>query len=478
MKDGSDAEFVKAITQSGLGVVERLPKNCKATHVFRVQGKETVLPIKYMHENNSGGWNLHTVEYRGVVVLWIHSQRAVFVTHTSKLTTGRTRSSSIVRQYHVDSPDTFVIKILSAFRDYGVVMTDVLAITKYKVVSRKETLLRPSTNGLEAQAHEEILALVGSDHWKETPEKCRADAVFYIDNPDCGLPVQTKSCTLKKDGKTFNLFHNTSGYDSMVLLCRPMTRLYIGTLVLPGKLAPKHFTLFLAEGSKYLPYLVPDTQLHTFLTSLHAAVANGIPSHTWPGGKRVDISDIKLVTYGSLCMPHYATDMVERQNHEWRLTVLPNFTYETPKVQGTTVDVIINGVRVQDKSAHAATDHKGFPVSMTKNSGRDGKKSGTKTSPYAVGDFEAMFVFPPDKTRYFFLIPATALQEQKVLSYKGCKGKTAIVCYFPDYRFAGLGRPPNLWTQKHCYDLQDPAVHSKIASLLKHCKTVGTHRHD
>ncbi len=469
MKDGADKEFVEAVTRSGLGSLERLPKNCQATHVFRIEGRERVLPVKFMLETLSKSWNLKDNEYRGTVVLWLTAEKRVFVCHTSSVTTPRTRSSSIIRQYQVSLQTNFITELVEQFREYSVALKDVMEFTKYKVLTREETLLRPSTNGLEAAAHEEILALIGSDHWNETPEKCRADGAFHLGDLDFSLATQTKTCTFKKDGVTLNIFHNTSGYDGMILMCRPMTRLYLGTVILPGALAPSDFKITLNSGSKYTPFLVPDTQLYTFLRGLHAAVSTSQGTYIWPSGAEVAIIDLKLVAFSSLCMPHHATDIVERQNNEWRLKVLPDFTYEAPKVQGTTVDVLMNAVRIQDKPAQIIAAHNGFSVVLAKNSGRRGRKHGSK-GPYALGDFDALFVFPPDKSRYFFLIPAEALLEQNVISSGDSKGKTAIVCYLSDYVFAGLGRPPNLWTQKYCFDLRDPEVQSKTASLLERCK--------
>lgn len=467
MKEGADEIFVKTIAESGLGTIERLPKNCQATHVFHVgDADERVLPLKYIHESPAKSWNLIISEYRGVLVLWLQSQKKVFVVHTNDLTTGRTRTSSIINQYKVDSLGSFVSSLVVAFKAYSTAQ-DVKTPTKYKVQTREKTLLRPSTNGLEAGAHDEIVALVGVDHWKETPEKCRADAVFYTDDADACIPIQTKSCTFKKDGKTLNLFHNTSGYDGMILFGRPSTRVYVGTLVIPGCLAPNDITLSLSKGSKYLPYLVPDTLLSDFLSGLHAAIFLNKTVHVWPSGTRVDITDIKLVSYTSVSSPHCCTDIVERKNCEWRFRVLPDFIYETPRVQGTTVDVLMNGVRIQDKTGKVAIDHNGFPVSLRKN----GKRQNSKKIPYAFEDFDALFVFLPEQTRYFFVIPSHALMEHGVLSDGSVKGKTAIVCYLSDYKFGGIGRPPDTWTQKFCFDLQDQEVQAKVANLLSQCKT-------
>ena len=215
-------------------------------------------------------------------------------------------------------------------------MNDVLAFTKYTVISREETLRRPSTNELEANAHDEIISLLGAG-FRETPEKCRADAGYRLGNSDACLGIQTKSATFKKNGTTLNIFHSTSGYNGMLLFCRPiMTRVYIGTVIIPGDQAPTNLSVTLSPGSKYMPFLVPDTELRRFMETLYIAVGRGAKNYKWPSGNDVDISSLSLTSFPSLCSPTFAPNIRERDSDEWRRTVLPHLTYETPRVQGTT----------------------------------------------------------------------------------------------------------------------------------------------
>lgn len=470
MKDGADKEFVEAVIKSGLGTLERLPKNCQTTHVFRQEGCEIILPVKLFLEPAGKEWKLLSSKYRGIIVLWITSKQRVLVCHTNDLTSGSTKSSLIVKQYDVSSCSDFTTKLVEAYADHGVPLKEVLENTKYKNVPREELLQRPSPNSQEAAAHEEIIALVGHDHFQETPEKCQADGGFYTDDPDFSLPTQTKTCTFKQDGVKLNIFHETSGYEGIILMCRPMKRVYIGTFILPGHVAPKNLTVTLTPGSKYMPYLVPDTKLYDFLAGLHAAVADGQETYMWPSGTKVNISDLKLAKFASLCMPPNMVDIVERQNHEWRMKVLPDFEYAFPKVQGTAVDMIMNNVRVQDKPAHTKIYQLGYHVTLGRSSGRIGRKRAS-IIPYSSGDFDALFVFPPDKTRFFFVIPAQALLARGFLKTATSKGKLGVYCYLSDGEYGKYGRKPDLWTLQYCFDLQDPDVQAKVAALLETCKS-------
>lgn len=96
MKDGADNEFTEAVTSSRLGSVERLPKNCQATHVFQQEGSERVLPIKFFGETSSKVWNLLQSEYRGIIVLWLTSVKHVLVCSTNDLRAGKTTTSRIL----------------------------------------------------------------------------------------------------------------------------------------------------------------------------------------------------------------------------------------------------------------------------------------------------------------------------------------------------------------------------------------------
>lgn len=203
--------------------------------------------------------------------------------------------------------------------------------TKYQIVTREEELEKPSNFVLEAAANDEIIALLGLHRFKQTPEKCRADAGFFVTDPEFSLATQSKACTFCNNGKYFNPFQSTSGYDGMILLCRPMPRLYIGTLAIPGNIASDNLRLNLSEKSKYLPYLVPDTLLLNFLTKLHTAVSRKLQTCEWPSGIQVNISQLKISSYDALCTPQGSCNIIERQNHEWRLQALPNIVYTSLK---------------------------------------------------------------------------------------------------------------------------------------------------
>ena len=378
------------------------------------------------------------------------------------------KTSRILRQYIVTSVDSFVDKLVEEYGSNELSdIKDVLNFTCW--LTREERLLRPSNQQLEADAHDEVRAILGEGCYEETPEKCLADAGYHDGNLETCLGLQNKSATFQKDGSL--RFQKTSGYDGLLLVCRPMSRVYVGTLLMPGCLAPKTLAVTLTEGTKYFPFLVADTELRCFMKSLYTAVEAKEKTLKWPSRLEIDISSLTLAPYSALCIPHNRNDKVEYESRQWRKTVLPMLIYRTPRVQGTTVDENMNDARVQDKHASLITNSSGFHVTFQKHIG-SGKKG-----PYEVDDFDALFVFLPERdtggvgSRYFFLIPSSTLQQQGAFKTELCKGKHQIYCYLPTYRFADNGSQCSAWTQQFCFDLQDPNVTAKVVDVLEKCKT-------
>lgn len=463
----ADKVFIDAVEISGRFTVQRLPSTCQATHVISIcKDNNNVIPIKLCLESKSQRWNFRG-QYVGIIVLWLTSQQKVIVCQTEELTMKGIRTKHLMTRFQLWTHDDFVQQIVFGFEKNQCILKDVLQLTKHKLLTRAEAKQLPSTHAQEAAAQDELVALLGADHYVETPEKCRADASFFVADPNYSLPIQTKSCSFRTNRKGFNNFNRAAGYQNMLLFCRPMPRLYIGTVILPSVLAPDNICLTLSKKSKYVSFIVPDTVLSAFLTQLHKAVENNQQTHIWPSGVEVDISDLKLVPHYTLCVPPGVENMLERKNFEWRLRNLPSFHYDTPKAQGTTVDVLINGVRVQDKSAFETESVYGLSLILKKNNGR--KKGKYTSAPYAIGDFDAVFAFPTVTRRYFFLIPAEALISHNVLSNGINKGKTRIRCYLPNYSYT-KGPKPDLWTQNFCFDLEDQNMHHKVALQLESCK--------
>ena len=232
----------------------------------------------------------------------------------------------------------------------------------------------------------------------------------------------------------------------MLLLCRPMLEEPIGTLVMPGSLAPKNIGLCMTTTSKYMPYVIKDEDLRPFLERLYNAVCSNEESMIWPSGMMVRIDCIILASLASLCIPQSQMAKVDYEAYLWREATFSGFEFAKPHRQHSTVDTIINGVRVQDK---VAIDVNGrIPVSIHKRLGK-GKQ------PYHVGDFDALFVFTPGRENFFF-IPAKELEDRGYLASPSCKGKQTLHIYTS--RYSSTKRKenwPDQWSLKYCFVSND-----------------------
>ena len=469
--------FERLVEEGGLGTLERLPRNCLATYAYRGNGCEEgmVVPLKFVVETKAKRWNWANCQWRGVTVNWITSEERVLIIDTKHVSTFRTRTSTILRQFGEDAISaTVVAQVLMKFDkvQHRQALEEILRATRYEVISREQILAtRESTNLLEADAHSELMALLGTCMLL-TPEKCKADFVYTTGDKQRCMPVQTKSATLKKDGKAMNVFHNTAGYDNMLLCCRPMRRLYLGTVVLPGKLAPKDFRLTVADDSLYGKFIVPDPILKEFMSRLYCAISNAQTSYTWPSGFQVDISTISLQNFESLCIPEGDTNKMEHESCLFRQSHFPYLRYEYPRVQASAVDIIINGVRVQDKHGHQREQER-YVVPLSRKSGRNGERKGNNFSPYCEDDFDCLWVHLNQNRRFFFLIPAQILKENGLLKSKETKGKTCVVCFLKEYVRPAreLKRWGEAWTKDYCFDYEDSDVENKVMAVLASCKT-------
>lgn len=207
--------------QGGPCQVERLPANCRATHVVKVSGFLDVMPIKFILEPKVI-WSLADSQYSGFLLLWITSCDKCLLIQSDMLLTGQIRLSALRMKYaqSIIAAKDISHMLFTAFHSHPLVaIPEVLRFTKYEVLPRRQILeLRPSTSALEAAAHEELEALLGSEVMHFTPEKCTADWAYGQDINRL-LGQQTKSCTMQPTSGQMNIFHNTAGYDGLVLCC-------------------------------------------------------------------------------------------------------------------------------------------------------------------------------------------------------------------------------------------------------------------
>ena len=391
--DTIDKEFVIELKNAQFEA-ERLPRKCVATFALRLRReKEYALAIKLFTKPQNPEWQLKAGKFRGICILWKDDTEVILV--DSRLiertliylpTIGKNRPEYVVAKRAISS--VLFRLLLESAEDYEDIISNVMCQIGSPIVAARKR----ESYTLEASSQKQLQALLGRERYMLTPEGCKADAGFRPKADGLFLPIQTKSCSMGANGR-LNVFGGTSGYNGMLLLCRPMLKEPIGTLIMPGSLAPNSIGLCLTVTSKYMPYVIKDMDLLQFLQSVYDAICSNKEVINWPSGISVNIGCIRLANLESLSIPQNRFAKIEHEACLWRQRNFAGFSFERPGKQHSTVDVIINGIRVQDK---VCTDVKGrIPVSLNKSHGK-------ANQPYHVDDFDALFVFVPCRTYFFF----------------------------------------------------------------------------
>jgi hypothetical protein len=309
-----------------------------------------------------------------------------------------------------------------------------------------------------------------------TWEGCKADCAFALNTFDnLFLGIQIKTSNYHEPYKNWH-FSGCLNYDDMLVILHPLTKESTTCFfVIPGQAIPRQaisngdFCICDLYNCRFAPYLINDDQICWFLKALYIAVLNGDKSFNWPSGATCSIDQIKLYSKEFLDIPISESTQVEHMNHIRRVARFPELSYARP-LPHLTYDIIINGIKVQDKQARKIKGrgkskyvHAAYELKIQKSIGHI---NGTvRRGPYVDGDFEALWISLPDQTDFFF-IPASELMERGFLAVdEKQKGNAYLSCYLPEYKPKRTGRVTNLWTTKY-YILDDDQALAKIKDIL------------
>ena len=418
------------------------------------------MPLKVVVEQKLGCVALLEGKYDGLLVLWLLTGHCLLIERSDMAVNGWTAPQ--VYRLHANKlvPHGALPCALKNWYDKKWIPSGrtYMPLKKHEILTRDEAVNKSKPlRTYESEAQEELCSILGS-RYVLTPEACTADAGFLNDDGGLALPIQLKTASLSAK-KTYK-FVNTTGYDDMVLICR--LRGESTNVVLPGHGAPQSvFLSTRSPSSKFTPLLVRDDQLLEFLLSLYCAVKRKDLMHTWPSGECADISHIELLSMECLSMPKNVNRALERDYFLWRQAIFPDLTYDMPSIQNTSVDVLIDAVRVQDKTARLKGQ--GYTTSLQKSGGRvDGRPT---SIPYAPGDFDALCVFTPGR-RYVFLIPTAVLAAKGFLTTGTHRGKVSITCYIPGYKRIGKSIA-DTWTSDYAIDTSESSAQSLFRARLQ-----------
>lgn len=205
--------------------------------------------------------------------------------------------------------------------------------------------------------------------------------------------------------------------------------------------------------------MISDDIISNFMSNLYEHVTKKINQMKWPSGKFVDISSLCLHSLTDLLIPKTLNQQIEYEHRIWRKIFFPDLTYTIPRVQATTVDILINGFRVQDKSCSAVYSY--YRVTLQKSYGTNHQGKVIK-GPYDENDFDILWIFP-HHTKYFWLIPMHVLVQKKYINNSGQPGKNILLCYINERKSF---RNIHLWTRDYCYNSESYKIQERIQDVF------------
>ena len=272
---------------------------------------------------------------------------------------------------------------------------------------------------LEAKTQLLLLEQLGSDVYRLTPEFCKADGGYGPDK-SLVLPIQVKSAT--QNSRRAWQFGHTADYHNMLVICRPVG--LQGYLCIPGNELCVKAVYYRPQGI-YQKYFVPYDRIKECLHSAWLQSTQGS-------------SQFPAVAFESLCAPVSVQQRLSQEVSDARDNRLGHlFVFEPPQRQGSTVDVLINGHRVQDKRAIKRHGRQGHLVTVRKSYGRFGKRR-VRKGPYNKDDFDFLWVHVPDE--HFFVFPMEVLVKRGIVVADGVSGRTSFAVHQSDH-----------WTAAHKY---------------------------
>lgn len=451
---------------SGEVIFEPIQTNFGASHVITSSsliGSDRWLPVKYMIPHRAStkraGFKFGK---RYIGIYFLNIQNNDFLIINSDLVRSTMTLCVIRREFK--SQIISLSDIESFFTDYVNEHSHLLKSKKtipgIKFVNTSNWSPIPSeihiSQTLESLAHAEIACLLSKTQFIKMPEGCRTDSAFTNDKSDKCIAIQEKSASPQRSENLFQ-FHKTSGYETMLIVCRPMnySSTHIGSIVIPGKLVICNTINLSIKSKKWHDFLIPDDFLCQFLLELYHSIETKATTHQWPNGTVVNISGITLSSVDVLTQAQTVQCCKESQAREWRRALLPScIAIENPKINNSQVDQTINGIRVQDKFARRGSDTNGYICLIAKR-GRSVDQKKKKMIPYVYGDFDLLWVFTSEN-KLFWVIPSSVLHQRGYLTSAGNNGRVSLICYSYDYVAPKAAKfLVNDWTKNYCHQVVD-----------------------
>jgi hypothetical protein len=221
---------------------------------------------------------------------------------------------------------------------------------------------------------------------ERTPEGCKADIIIKLldEKDDLWNPLQVKSITKSVHGLySFNI---NSKYNNMILICICISENKIW--IIPyNDINVKNKLNISINKSKYNKYLVSD---NLYINKFIEKYSDNIKKESFKF----------WFTPGNILQRREQDYLVKRE------TFIPFLEYKYPEIQGTCVDFIINGKKVQEKVIGYRNDRQKLRCDLLRNGGSVNRQRTMKS--YDKGDNDYYWLHSSIDNR-FWIIPEDVL---------------------------------------------------------------------
>ena len=274
---------------------------------------------------------------------------------------------------------------------------------------------------------------------KRTKEGCLADlGIKKVDEADDKwIPIQVKT-TIKICHGMYSFRKIIDAYKDMLIMC-----------------------ICISEKKAWIiPYadLNSKTNLNISVKSKYSKYAVDLENINQSIDKYLD--KIYHVTFNELVSPITETQKREQQYVKKREEYLSFLEYSYPDIQGTVVDVVINGKRVQEKVLGYIEAIGRLACYFSSN---NGKVDGTRVfRTYCLGENDYYWLHSSIDNR-FWIIPEQVLFEKKYIANKGEIKKNKQMKFKPKHNI----KMKWLDNYEYNYDTITEEIKDKIMSLFK-----------
>lgn len=267
-----------------------------------------------------------------------------------------------------------------------------------------------------------------------TCEGCKADMVIKAldEEKDEWIPLQIKVTMNNKHGM-YSFRKVNREYDNMLMICICIEEKKIW--IIPYNDITVKASINISRQSKYNKYLIKNTKINEIISMYK--------------------NKIILNSLNIWMTPNNIYQQREQLYIKKREQYIPFLSYKYPKIQGTKVDFMINGKKIQEKVIGFNNKKKMLICTICKNNGRLLKKSQYK--PYDKGDNDYYWLHSSIDER-FWIIPEDILIEKGYITTENKIGKKNLA-------FTLKYTPFTKWLKDYEYNYNDIDI-EKIKGLF------------